>query len=303
MNPSASLIFNPVAGKGSAEAELQQIKNNLSPAFDLDIQLTTKEVDADVLARECVEKGATTILVSGGDGTLSTAANALINTDIRLGVIPRGTANAFALAVGIPTDIEGSCRTILAEASQRVDVARSNGKPTILLSGIGFEADTVKNTTRTAKNRLGSMAYFVSAIGQLWNFSKFEAKIETEEEAIATEAAAISVANAAPPTSVLAQGPAGIIYDDGMLDITIAAPRTRRGAILASYHLFKTALKGHPVGREDLRYLRARSVKITTKPEQNVVVDGDMAGKTPVEIECVAGGLNVFLPPKKLEEQ
>lgn len=124
MNPSASLIFNPVAGKGSAEAQLQQIKNYLSPAFDLDIRLTTKEVDADILARESVERGATTILVSGGDGTLRAAASALIKTDIRLGVIPRGTAKAKALAAGIPTDIEGSCRTILAEATHRIDIAR-----------------------------------------------------------------------------------------------------------------------------------------------------------------------------------
>ena len=59
------------------------------------------------------------IIASGGDGTVSAVTEALIGTDIKLGVISRGTANAFANAIGIPTAIEAACQNILAGENQK----------------------------------------------------------------------------------------------------------------------------------------------------------------------------------------
>ena len=95
------------------------------------------------------------IIASGGDGTVSAVTEALIGTDIKLGVISRGTANAFANAVGIPTSIEAACQNILAGSIKKVDAAMCNDKPMVLLAGIGFEAETVKDADRDAKDRFG----------------------------------------------------------------------------------------------------------------------------------------------------
>jgi diacylglycerol kinase family enzyme len=64
------------------------------------------------------------VIVSGGDGILSAAASALVRTCIPLGVILRGTANAFARALGIPVTIEAVCQTILNGCTRVVDAAR-----------------------------------------------------------------------------------------------------------------------------------------------------------------------------------
>lgn len=296
MNRSACLIFNPVAGQGDSEQDLAQIRAILEPEIDLDIYLTTPEIGAAELASAAVQRGVDAIIASGGDGTLSEAATAVVGTNIPFGIISRGTANAFATALGIPDTIEAACQAILQGLTRTVDTAYCNGHPMVLLAGIGFEAETVERADREAKNRFGFMAYIMAGLQQLRNLQTFDVVIETDDKIIQTSAAAVTVANAAPPTSVLAQGPAGIIVDDGLLDLTIVAPVNRAGAIAATFHLLQTASTGNAVERDDIGYLQAKRFKITTDPKQKVVVDGEILGTTPVEIHCVPGGLTVFVP-------
>ena len=99
MKRSACLIFNPVAGQNNPEQDLETIRALLEPEIDLDIQLTTSEVDADQLAQEAIERGASIIIASGGDGTLSATTNALVGANIPLGIISRGTRKVKQLDV------------------------------------------------------------------------------------------------------------------------------------------------------------------------------------------------------------
>ena len=300
MSRTACLIFNPVAGQGDSEQDLATIKSYLEPEFDLDIQFTTEDIDGGELARRAVERKVEIVIASGGDGTVSAVAEALINTDIPLGTISRGTANAFANALDIPDNIEAACKTIVDGATKKVDAAMCNDKPMILLAGIGFEAETVENADRKTKDRLGMLAYVLSGLEQLKNFKKFATTIETDDRIIQVDANAVTVANAAPPTSVLAHGTAGVICDDGLLDITIIAPETRAGAIAVSYHLFQSASNDEAAQREDIGYFRTKKVKVTTEPPQKIALDGEIIGETPVEIECIPKALTVFIPKEKV---
>ena len=232
----------------------------------------------------------------GGDGTVSATVEALIGTDIPLGVIPRGTANAFANALGISETIETACKVIVDGAIQKVDVGICNGKPMILFAGIGFGAETIEDADRDAKNRWGMLAYVFSGFKQLQNFEKFEAEIETDNKIISVAANAITIANAAPSTSILAQGTAGVIYHDGLLDITIISPRNRLDAIAASFHLLQSASNDEAATRDDIVYLRTKDIKVTTHPPQKLARDGEIIGKTPVEVKCSPKALTLFFP-------
>lgn len=96
---------------------------------------------------------------------------------------------------------------------------------------------------------------------------------------------------------MLAQGPAGVIFDDGLLDITVISPGSKLGAIAASYHLLQTALnETAATERDDIGYLRAKRLIIRTDPPQKVALDGEIIGTTPIEVECVPGGLTLFVP-------
>lgn len=294
----AHLIFNPVAGQGNAEQELQLIRDLLEPSMHLEVHETTADLCAEELAQKAIAAQADLVIASGGDGTVSAVAGSLINTGIPLGIIPRGTANAFASALGIPAGlapIQNACQTILTGQRKVVDAARCNGLPMVLLAGIGLEAETVERADRAAKDRWGALAYLMAGWQQLDEQELFDTEIEVDGKVEKFQAGAITIANAAPVTSVLAQGIGQVVFDDGLLDVTIASASTKLEAIRTIARLLGSALL-KPVESPNIAHMGARRLKVTTNPPQKVVVDGEIIGTTPIEVECIPGGLTVMTP-------
>ncbi len=296
MSRSACLIFNPVAGQSDSERDLDNIKIFLSSEIDLDVQLTTPEKNADRLAQEAIQRQVESIIVSGGDGTISAVADAIVGTGIPLGIISRGTANALANALGISDNLAMACQTILDGHTKSIDTAQCNGSPMVLLVGIGFEAEAIEKIDRQAKDRFGMLAYILAGLQQLPNWEEFDAEIETDKGVFNISAAAITIANAAPETSILAQGTAKIVADDGLLDVTIVAPKDNLGSLAASYDLYQSALNNEPAQQENISYLRSKRVRVTANPSQKVVIDGELRGTTPIEVECFPQSLIVYVP-------
>jgi diacylglycerol kinase (ATP) len=303
----AHLIFNPVSGQGNPDNDLALIKRLLEPQVQVKVIVTDPDLSPADQTREALTQNPDLVIASGGDGTVSDVAGVVLETGIPLGIIPRGTANAFAAALGIPSTIQGACGTILAGNTRTVDMARCNDRPMILLAGIGFEADYVNRANRELKNRFGVLAYILAGVQQINEADIFEATLELEGAEHSNghvlkgsfTTAAITIANAAPATSVLAQGFGEVRYADGLLDITISTVKTRMQAITALTSLFASALVSNPTNREDIICLRGSRVKITTDKPRHVVVDGEIIGTTPVEVECIPQGLTVLTPLAK----
>lgn len=299
----AHLIFNPISGQGNPNHDLKLIRQILEPQIQVNVVCTALEVSPGAQARAAIAAGADLVIASGGDGTVSAVAEAVMQTDIPLGVIPRGTANAFSVALGIPTNLRAACETILSGTTQQVDVATCNGAPMVLLGGIGFEAETVERANREMKNRFGVLAYLVAGMQQIADQEAFSADIEINGEVNQFECSAITVANAAPPTSVMAQGFGEVIADDGLLDVTIGlSPVEAQGlsarlqGVGALADLFTAALAKRPTQNEGILSLRVPAIKVTTTPPQKVVVDGEIIGTTPVEFQCISKGLTILAP-------
>lgn len=144
-----------------------------------------------------------------------------------------------------------------------------------LLAGLGFEAGMVDRATRELKTMLGPLAYVLAGAQQLATQQPFQARFEIDGLVTEVQAAAITVANVAPPTSVLAQGFGRVIPDDGLLEITIASPTTRLQGLNALASLLTSAVVQSPANHPDLLCLRARKITITTDPPQKLVIDGD----------------------------
>ncbi|MGB3570468.1 MAG: methylglyoxal synthase [Phormidesmis sp.] len=299
----AHLIFNPVSGQGDPNQDLKLIRKILEPQIQVNVVFTDEELSAGEQAKEAIAAGADLVIASGGDGTVSAVAEAVMQTETPLGVIPRGTANAFSVALGIPTNLRAACETILAGTTRQVDVATCNHLPMILLGGIGFEAETVERANREMKNRFGVLAYLVAGMQQLADQASFSAEIEIDGETNHFDCVAITVANAAPPTSVLAQGFGEVVNDDGLLDVTIGlspAEAQGFGARLQGMgtiaNLFTAALAKRPTQNEGILSLRVPAIKVATTPPQKVVVDGEIIGTTPVEFKCIQHGLTILAP-------
>lgn len=306
------LIFNPVSGSGNAFQDLKQICEILTPQVDLEIRFTAPDRSAVDLAHEAIAHSAEMIIASGGDGTVSHVANVLNNTDVVLAVIPRGTANAFAVALNLPTDVNGACENILSGLPKRIDTATCNGEQMILLAGVGLEAKAISETDRETKQKFGFFAYMATAFKQLNELTTFTAKLEfnTSEDGevqqkTVEEVLAITVANLAPNTSILAHGTHAVSGNDGLLDVTILTMPEKSevlGVLSASYELFKSSFKKDMANHPNIQALRVNRLQIQADPLQDLLLDGDLMGETPVNFQVNHLSLLVQFPHEDPEE-
>ncbi|HTN90475.1 MAG TPA: YegS/Rv2252/BmrU family lipid kinase [Sorangium sp.] len=288
----AALIFNPVAGHAGDAVE------SLPSRLERDFALTVYETSAERSAAACAEaarrEGAPLVIAAGGDGTISAVASALLGTDTCLGIIPLGTANSIAATLGIPDALEGAIEVLIHGEQTRIDAARANGRTMILLSSVGLHADTVGETPQDAKQRWGVLAYITTGLKKLMSLEPFQVDIETDDHRIHCRAVAVTVANMAPPRTVLAQGPPVLSPEDGRLDLTIVSATTLIEAVATGVHLLRTALDGEPAERDNIGFLAARRVRISTDPPQHVLIDGEEVGTTPLVVECLPSALTVM---------
>ncbi|MGF1457629.1 MAG: YegS/Rv2252/BmrU family lipid kinase [Leptolyngbyaceae cyanobacterium] len=290
------VIFNPISGQGDSGRELETLESCLAGVGNLVVHLTSEDVDGNILAKQALSEGADLIVASGGDGTVSGVAAALINTDVPLGIIPRGTVNAFASAMNIPESIADACELIKQGHTRRVDTARCNDRSLLLLASIGFEADLMEETDRETKNKYGKLAILVNGLKQLQNLQAFELTIEMRDDSQEFNASAVVAANAATLATFLAQGPEEVEVSDGNLDVTVIRPEGRWDAITSAADLFFSGLFNRAAQHDMVTHLRAPQITITANPAQKVLVDGELVGKTPIDIECLKHSLIVVVP-------
>lgn len=292
------LVLNPAAGVATGDDEAAAIVDALRAHFTVDVLTTSRERDADVCAREALASTPKpdVIVACGGDGTVSMAAAALVGSDVPLGIIARGTSNSIGAGLRIPADPAAAVEVIANGEARVVDTARANGRTMLLHASVGFHATTVASTPRDAKNRWGVIAYLKEGLVQLADLAQFSVEIATEKATVRCRAVNVTVANVAPAKTVLAQGPAAILPDDGALDVTIVAASTLGDVVLAGLDLLRGAALGEAATRENVGYLSASNVRITTDPPQTPLVDGEVLPSGALEIVCVPASLTVMTP-------
>jgi YegS/Rv2252/BmrU family lipid kinase len=148
------VIVNSSSGSGHEEG----IEKTLAAAFKaagVDARISMARTGSDVitLSQQAARSEAEVVVAAGGDGTISSVASALINTNKSLGVLPFGTMNHFAKDLGIPLDLAGAVETIAAGHQTEVDVGEVNGHVFINNSSLGLYPSIVHK--RQKQQRLG----------------------------------------------------------------------------------------------------------------------------------------------------
>ena len=284
------LIFNPVAGQGDPVSELAEIRSYLEPQIMLQIWMTQPNLDPAQQARELIQEikafeqqgeGESLIIASGGDGTVGAVASALADNDIPL---------------GIPTGVKAACTNLLLGNTRLVDGAMCNDQPMILLSGLGFEAGMVNKASREPKNILGPMAYIFSGARQLVDQQPFKATLRIDRQEYHLEASAITVANAAPATSVMAQGFGQVIPDDGLLEVIVASPKERISGFSVLSSLAWSAIVSNTANHDNIACFRTRQIEVELEETQKLVVDGEILDADKMTGAVKPGALQVVAP-------
>jgi len=148
------VIVNSNSGSGQEEG----IEKTLAEAFkaagvDARISMARSGSEVIALAQQAARGDAEVIVAGGGDGTISSVASAIIDTNKRLGVLPFGTMNHFAKDLRIPLDLAGAVKTIAAGHLTEVDVGEVNGHVFINNSSLGLYPIIIHK--RQKQQRLG----------------------------------------------------------------------------------------------------------------------------------------------------
>ena len=305
IHKQAWLIVNPVSGGGKWHDEADHIKQTLSRYFQLKVLYTAKDKSAVQLAEQAKAQGADIIIACGGDGTVNEVASVLVDSDIYLGIIPMGTTNALSHTLfGVNSKLipVSQALDILIEGHhQRIDTAVCNDTIMLLLVGLGFEHKMIQKADRETKNDMGQLAYLTGLWEAIDENQSLPIRLQFDDgETHTIDTTSLVVANAAPFTSVLAQGNGEPIINDGLLDITwIEASDTSPQQLLSMTELLFAGLTGsrdQQAENSAIHHQQAKKVYLTTDTQCQYVIDGELFEADDMLIEVKPKSLSVMIP-------
>lgn len=305
---SAWLIANPVAGTRQWQDSKSQILDLLSPYYDLTIRTTTEKHNGSYWAQKALRKHPDVIIACGGDGTVAEVAQELVNTQVKLGIIPLGTANALSHAlcgVGVKINpIQTACMILIEGVESRIDTACCNEEVMLLLCGVGFEQKMIEKADRAKKNSSGQLAYLQGLSEAVGDNQSTVYKVQmNDQEVTEIDTPSLTIANAAPVTTLLAQGRGAPDLTDGEMDLTWLSPDRPQILNLLELvgHGLTNRLEDHEY--EGVHHTMAYRVKLETKDGSSVsyVLDGENREADKLLVEVMPKSLSVMVPAKLVQ--
>jgi diacylglycerol kinase (ATP) len=290
------LVFNPRAAHRRAGKFLPEIRKTFQK-YDIRFDLHSTEYPGHAMriVEQAVIGEYDGIVAAGGDGTLFEVVNGCYRNPserrIPLGVLPTGTGNAFARDLALETgQIEQAVEIIHRYHPRPVDVGRfqtGNDRFYYLnILGLGFVADV---TAAAEKLKVfGNLAYTYGVFVRTLFLKSFQLVIEIDGKKLERENLFTEISNTRYTSNFLMAPYAEI--DDGMLDLTLLGPLTRRRLLKC----FPLIFSGEHIHLPEVETFQAKHIRISTAVPKVLTPDGELVGTTPVEVECLHRDLEVF---------
>jgi YegS/Rv2252/BmrU family lipid kinase len=182
------IIINPISGVYRKEHIPEKIARYIDyTKYDYAIRATQYAGHATELAKQAVEEGFKLVVAVGGDGSINEVANALIGTDVALGLIPFGSGNGLALHLGIkPRDAKFALNILNTGKIVKIDSIETNIKSFISSGGLGFDAHAARRFR--SQSIRGFFSYFLAGAREIfWNFKPSTVKFTIDNETIERE--------------------------------------------------------------------------------------------------------------------
>lgn len=284
-------------GGGSATGAEARIRE----AFDgTGVEVELRSVEPGELGRSCADavaaKGVDALVAAGGDGTIGTAAGAVADTGVPLGLLPMGTLNHFARDAGIPLDLKEAAAAIAAGRTRRVDAAEVNGRLFVNNSAVGLYPKLVRDreAQQRALGRTKRRAMLVAAARAMGRFSSRRLTLRVAGLKTPVETPLLFVGNNRYETGLLRLGRREAI-DRGELCLYAPLAVSR----LAFAWICVRAVLGRPDRQDDFLTLEGiEDVEVDSRrPRLMVAVDGEaMAMETPLRYRARKGAINLIVP-------
>jgi len=280
------LILNPVAGHGRGRKVLEYLLK-LFRSYDIEVDLTVTEYHghATEIAEQLPCAHCDAVVVAGGDGTVYHVINGLMarpESDRRpLGIVPIGTGNAGALDTAGVRKVDDAVDIIAQGTTRRVDVGTflmGRQKYYFLnVVGVGFVAEVGDMAVKW--KWMGASSYTAGVFWETLFLKSHHMHFEMNGEQFDVDGAFVEFCNTRYTAANMLMAPEAKI-DDGYLDMVVCKKLSRRRLLRA----FPKVFKGTHIALPEVDIYKVKSVKLWTEEPKVLIPDGEIFGRTPIEI-------------------
>ncbi|HHW30413.1 MAG TPA: YegS/Rv2252/BmrU family lipid kinase [Clostridiaceae bacterium] len=292
MLEKAFFIYNPLSGNRAVPLKLDYIINRF---FQKDILLIPYRISdhdhgrlMDIFEKEDFSR----VIVSGGDGTISSVVNLLLKNNINLpiGIIPSGTCNDLARSLEIPHNLKNCLDVILEGHVEEIDAGLINEDTYFLntcAGGIFVEASYC--TSNELKKNLGALAYYLKALDEVTNIKPFKLTVQTESDIIDGEFLLFLILNGkhvAGFNNIVKKAD----LSDGLMDILLV----KNCLPLDIAGLFFKVLSNDFLNDRNVIWLKTKSCTISGSSNVALSIDGEKGSGLPISIRFINKAVKVF---------
>jgi YegS/Rv2252/BmrU family lipid kinase len=240
--------------------------------------------------KKAVRSGAPMVIVGGGDGSLSSAVDEVVDRDCVFALLPLGTANSFARTLGVPLDLDGAIRAIATGERRRIDLGMIDGDYFANCAAMGLSPMIGEGIPHNLKRYLGRVGYLGWATWCLARFRPFRLTIRgdgIDETLWATE---VRIANGRHHGGVELIESADLNSGEIVIQVVEGKSSLKLVRDWASKYWKLQSRKG------TTREFHGRRLEIRARPRQRVSIDGEVTAKTPCVAQAAQCAIEVVVP-------
>lgn len=295
----AILLYNAYAGHRMIVSELDKITEKLQQlGYELRLHRSEASGDINAYTKAYINKENTDlILVSGGDGTINECISAMCseNIDVPLLILPLGTANDFATAAGIPTQVE-ECIGLIEEGKlSYIDVGKVNEGYFINVCNMGLFSGVSHTVDPELKKKFGRLAYYFKGFEEIQNYQAMDVTLRVDDEVLEDQYLLILVFNGKGAGGMLKLAKDAEITD-GKFDVVCI----KNVKLFDMPSLMFKVLQGEHLKDPNVDYLTGSHIQIECHNQDInhfvTDVDGEAGPELPMEIHVLPQKIRVYLP-------
>lgn len=287
------VLINPKSGAGSPYRYISAIEKIWdTPEHDVSFQFSQSAEDGAEKVRRAIGRGTDTVLVVGGDGMVNTIGSELVNTDVRLGVVPAGSGNGFARHFKIPLHPAAAAQALLEGCTAPIDVGKVNERLFFVTCSMAWDGALVEGFEKLPF-RGGLAPYILAGAQQLLEYKAQPFQVEIDGEQLDFKHPLIfTVANLSQYGSDVLVAP-DAKADSGNLEL-IAIEKNDMPLVISHIHRFiEKTFHHHPL----VTHRQFKTMTVQRKNASPIQIDGElMKAETNVHIEVLPSALNVIIP-------
>lgn len=290
MKRTIAIIINPASG---IDTPILAPINRILQTTDYiwDFYITKKQDDAQKFARAALKKRIDIVAVFGGDGTIAEVAKVLCHTNTKLAIIPGGSANVVANSLNIPLNIEEAMKLVVRKKLKikKIDMLLYEKKTVLLGFNIGMAAKAVQNTDRVLKDRIGQLAYGITALKDVQSMEDRKYTFNLDGKEITTHGVALMIVNA---MNIKVAGVSLISetsITDGYMDIICV----KKPDAELLFEVIKTNITNKAEKRK-IKSWKGKKVNIQVDKSQTVMCDDEVIDAANFDISVLPKALNVI---------